>query len=217
MTCYKFPREIRGIIFDMDSTLYTSEEYNRFQYEAPVKKLALLKGLSFDDMDAQIEAYQDEWAGTHEGKRTSMGNVFAAFGIPIKESVLWREELLDPSRFLSEDPRLQKTLKILVQNFSVSIVTNNPVSVARKTLAVLGVEQFFGHIIGLDTTGISKPHPEPFLKAAREMNLSPEQCISVGDRYDIDLAIPLSLGMGGVLVKGAEDVYELPRVLGIGE
>ncbi|MDR2796887.1 MAG: HAD family hydrolase, partial [Treponema sp.] len=32
---------------------------------------------------------------------------------------------------------------------------------------------------------------------------------SVGDRYDMDIALPLSLGMGGILVDGVEDVYHL--------
>jgi phosphoglycolate phosphatase/putative hydrolase of the HAD superfamily len=35
----------------------------------------------------------------------------------------------------------------------------------------------------------------------------------VGDRYDIDIALPLQLGMGGVLVDGVSDVYGLPPVL----
>jgi phosphoglycolate phosphatase/putative hydrolase of the HAD superfamily len=37
-------------------------------------------------------------------------------------------------------------------------------------------------------------------------------CISIGDRYDIDLALPLKLGMGGILVDGVSDVYRLPAV-----
>ncbi|MDY2843829.1 MAG: hypothetical protein SOT81_07565 [Treponema sp.] len=31
----------------------------------------------------------------------------------------------------------------------------------------------------------------------------------MGDRYDIDIALALELGMGGVLVSGAEEVCEL--------
>jgi phosphoglycolate phosphatase/putative hydrolase of the HAD superfamily len=35
----------------------------------------------------------------------------------------------------------------------------------------------------------------------------------VGDRYDIDIALPLELGMGGILVDGVEDVYRLPALI----
>ena len=38
-------------------------------------------------------------------------------------------------------------------------------------------------------------------------------CISIGDRFDIDLSLALSLGMGGILVSGVEEVWELPRIL----
>jgi phosphoglycolate phosphatase/putative hydrolase of the HAD superfamily len=35
----------------------------------------------------------------------------------------------------------------------------------------------------------------------------------VGDRYDIDIDLPLKLGMGGILVDGVKDVYKLPGIL----
>jgi phosphoglycolate phosphatase/putative hydrolase of the HAD superfamily len=209
MTCYQIPKEIRGIIFDMDSTLYTNEAYQQFQIDAVIERLAERKNLSFEVMNAQIETYRSEWEKTH-GRKTSLGNACLAFGISIEESARWREELYHPEDFLSEDIRLQKTIEVLKRAFSLSIVTNNSVVVAKKTLAVLGIDRFFEHIIGLDTTGFSKPHEAPFLRAAQEMKVSVKQCISVGDRYDIDLAVPLSLGMGGILVEGAEDVYKLP-------
>jgi phosphoglycolate phosphatase/putative hydrolase of the HAD superfamily len=213
MKCYKLPAKIRGIIFDMDSTLYTNDEYQQFQIDVIIERLAGIKRLSFDVMKAQIEAYREEWAAAHDGRKTSLGNACAAFGISIAESARWREELYHPEDFISEDVQLQKAIEKLAPKYALSIVTNNSVVVARKTLAVLGIESFFHHVIGLDTTGFSKPHEEPFLRAAREMQIPPEECISVGDRYDIDLAVPLSLGMGGILVSGAEDVYELPSTL----
>jgi phosphoglycolate phosphatase/putative hydrolase of the HAD superfamily len=52
-------------------------------------------------------------------------------------------------------------------------------------------------------------------KAAELCRLLPRQCVSVGDRYDIDIALPLKLGMGAILVNGVEDVYKLPDVFAI--
>jgi phosphoglycolate phosphatase/putative hydrolase of the HAD superfamily len=34
----------------------------------------------------------------------------------------------------------------------------------------------------------------------------------VGDRYDIDLALPLEMGMGAILVDGAADCRDLPEL-----
>jgi phosphoglycolate phosphatase/putative hydrolase of the HAD superfamily len=52
-----------------------------------------------------------------------------------------------------------------------------------------------------------------FMRAGILSAATPESCLSVGDRYDIDIALPLELGMGGILVDGVEDVYRLPELL----
>jgi phosphoglycolate phosphatase/putative hydrolase of the HAD superfamily len=75
------------------------------------------------------------------------------------------------------------------------------------------VEEFFPAVVGLDTCGVSKPHEAPFIKTAELLGLPLNACVSIGDRYDIDLALPLELGMGGILVDGVEDVYGLPELL----
>ena len=59
----------------------------------------------------------------------------------------------------------------------------------------------------------AKPHEKPFLKFSELSLCALENCVSIGDRFDIDLAIPLELGMGGILVDGVEDVYCLPQLL----
>jgi hypothetical protein len=38
-------------------------------------------------------------------------------------------------------------------------------------------------------------------------------CISIGDRYDVDIEVPLAMGMGGILVEGAAEVAKLPGFL----
>jgi phosphoglycolate phosphatase/putative hydrolase of the HAD superfamily len=75
------------------------------------------------------------------------------------------------------------------------------------------VEDCFTAITGLDTCMVSKPHRLPFRRAAESLGLAPEHCISIGDRYEIDIALPLDMGMGGILVEGVEDVYALPELL----
>jgi phosphoglycolate phosphatase/putative hydrolase of the HAD superfamily len=196
----------------MDSTLYTSPEYARDQIDLPVRRLARLRGHSFELMKEEIEAYRNAWAKTH-GENISLTNTFKYFGISLEENIRWREELYEPSRYLKPDPVLRETLGSLASRFSFALVTNNPVSVAQRTLAVLGAAKFFTIIVGLDTCKVSKPHQAPFLKAREILGIPPEECIALGDRYDFDIAPPLELGMGGILVDGVEDVYRLKEVL----
>jgi phosphoglycolate phosphatase/putative hydrolase of the HAD superfamily len=213
MKVYRLPETVRAVIFDMDNTLYTNDEYLRFQTESPVRRLADLRGVSFEAMNDKIAAYRHSWAAEHQGGQISLGNVFKAFGIDMETSIRWREELYDPARYLPPDPRLRDTLAALSASFALGVYTNNPVSVARKTLAALGVGDLFPVIVGLDTCLLSKPNEIPLRKAAELLGAPVEACVSVGDRYDIDLALPLKIGMGGILVDGVADLYEITDIL----
>jgi phosphoglycolate phosphatase/putative hydrolase of the HAD superfamily len=215
MKCYKLPAKISALIFDMDGTLYTHDAYLRFQIDSPIERLAAIRGLSFEKMKEEIAGFRRHWAETHGGKQVSLGNLFKeAFGISIEESIRWREELYEPAQYLKPDTKLRETLAALsASSLTLGVLTNNPVLVARKTLACLGVEDLFPVIVGLDSCGVSKPHEKPLRRAAELLGAPVEACVSIGDRYDIDLALPLELGMGGILVDGVEDLYGLPGIL----
>jgi phosphoglycolate phosphatase/putative hydrolase of the HAD superfamily len=212
MKVFRLPEKCAAILFDLDSTLYDNSAYAQSQIDLPIERLARLRGMSPEAMSGEIARYRKNWADAHKGQ-ISLANIFTIFGISIDESVRWREELCRPERYLSEDGRLRLALEELQSRFALAVVTNNPVSVAEKTLSVLGVQGLFQAIIGLDTCGVSKPHIESLTRASALCGASTETCVSVGDRYDIDIALPLELGMGGILVGGVEDVYRLPELL----
>ncbi|MCL1959129.1 MAG: HAD family hydrolase [Spirochaetes bacterium] len=213
MKTFAVSSEKTVVFFDMDCTLYTHDEYAQSQIDLPVMRLAQIQGKSFERMKSEVAEYRKTWADNHNGKAVSLGNIFLSFGIPIKDMVSMREELYRPEDYLAEDKRLRYALTRLASRYKLAVVTNNPVSVAVRTLSILGIHDILGIIVGLDTCYLSKPDKEIFLKAAQLCGVSPQQCISVGDRYDIDLAVPIELGMGGVLVDGVEDVYSLPDIL----
>jgi len=212
MKIYRIPERLSCIVFDIDSTLYTNAEYAHEQVDVQIRHFAVLRGMSFDEARETVESWRGKYAEEH-GKNLSLGNTLIHFGIPIAESIKWRETLLEPAHYLSADIRLQSVLTILSRRAALVAVTNNPVLPARKTLEALGVSAFFPDLIGLDTTGVSKPHEKPFLAAAESAGAPIAECVSIGDRYDIDIALPLELGMGGILVDGVEDVYGLPDIL----
>lgn len=214
MKIYKLPTQIETIIFDIDSTLYTNAEYATEQVDIQIRYFADLKGISHQVARKQIQDYKYNWECQHNGQKLSLANTLVAFGIPIEQSIIWRQQLLEPADFLCKDTLLQKTLKLLSQRFKLICVTNNPVLPAKKTLEVLGVADLFKeNLIGLDTCGVSKPHSKPFLLAAERTNTSIPHCISIGDRYHIDIELPLEMGMGAILVDGVKDVYSLPELL----
>jgi phosphoglycolate phosphatase/putative hydrolase of the HAD superfamily len=213
MKIYRIPLQVQAILFDMDLTLYSHPEYAQTQIDLPIAQLARIKLKSFEEMRDAIRQYRRDWAASHEGQAISLGNVFKAFGVSIEESIRWRETLYEPEKYLSKDGKLRSSLSVLRASRALAVVTNNPAAIAGRTLAALGVEDLFTVIVGLDTCGVSKPHRAPFLKAAELCGAAAAECLSVGDRYDIDISLPLELGMGGILVDGVEDVYKLPELL----
>ena len=210
MKFFRLPAEIKALAFDMDLTLYTNHEYAQFQIDSLIEKLGEIQGLPFDEMKRETEDIRAKLS--KKGKIPSFSQILKSYGISTEKIAGWRNDFLEPERFIKKDLRLKETLKKLSENYFLGLVTNNPVLVALKTLAALGVEEYFPSIVGLDTCLTSKPHKKPYKKFLELSSCAVETCVSIGDRYDVDLDIPLKMGMGGILVDGVEDVYKLPDI-----
>jgi len=213
MKVYHLPPKVRALAFDMDLTLYSNTAYAQFQIDTLIKKMGERRGLSFSEMNGIVEEERKVWALSHGGKKSSLTTIMTGLGISIEENIRWREESYEPDKFIKEDRRLRQTLEELSGTFVLGIVTNNPVLVARKTIAALGVEECFPILVGLDTCLATKPDEKPFMKFSELSGCPLETCVSIGDRYDIDIDLPLEMGMGAILVNGVEEVYGLPGVL----
>lgn len=212
MKVYALPAKPRALLLDFDGTLYTHKAYAAFQNDVLIERLAQERGESPEATRAVLEARRAERRAAGEGP-TSLGNLFVDFGVDIVTSVAWRLELIDPGKWLSPDPRLAKVLADLGRRLGLALVTNNPAELGRRGLAALGLGAIVTVVVGLDDCMASKPDPAPYALAARRLGADPGDCISVGDRYDVDLAPALALGMGAIEVSGVEDVYALPDFL----
>lgn len=217
MKIYKIPTDLRSFIFDIDSTLYTNQAYAFEQVDCQVRQFAKDRGITADEARRMVADYRKKFAAEHGGSKVSLGNTLLAFGVPIEQSVQWRRELLEPADFLGRDEQLIETLKNLQSKYQLICVTNNPVLPARKTLEAIGISDFFPEIVGLDTCLKSKPAFEPFqtavdlLSKSSEAGVKAENCLAIGDRYDMDIKLPLEMGMGGILVSGVEEVYQISK------
>ena len=216
---FNIPEQISGIIFDIDSTLYRNSEYAFEQIDVQIREFARERNIQPEEARQLVAEKRRAWAESHDGQKISLANVMVSLGVPVSKSIEWRKSLINPADFLSPDEQLCKAVSLLEQQYKIICVTNNPASTGTRTLEALNLFQYFFEkpngmgLIGLDTCGVSKPAPEPFELAFKKLGLKPENCISVGDRYDIDLAYPLSAGAGGILVTGPEDVIRMTEKL----
>lgn len=242
MRVHRLPTLLRAVIFDIDGTLYQHPGYVKHQIDILVEELARVRGWTLEAAVQAVTEARASVAAAQGAQTTSLGNAMAHLGIDLATSVAWRQRLIKPDSFLGPDPLLRQTLQALrAAGLTLIALTNNPRSVGEATLQTLGVRELFIRVIGLDDTMKSKPAREPFLLAAMYAlgtelpgvgieltDLGTEldagrysaipaadfsTCLAVGDRYDVDLAVPLELGMGAVLVDGVEDVYLIPGLL----
>jgi phosphoglycolate phosphatase/putative hydrolase of the HAD superfamily len=203
--------EPSALVFDLDNTLYTNPAYAAFQEDVLVERLGRELGIGDVAAAARIASLRSERETAGLGK-TSLGKLFASLGVDIATSVTWREECIEPGKWLAKDGKLDLALAALSKRFVLALVTNNPRLLGEKSLDALGVRDRFSALVGLDDTFSGKPAPEPFSLASRRLGVEPSRCVSIGDRFDVDLAPAMELGMGAILVDGVEDVYRLPEL-----
>lgn len=213
MKTFSLPDKLSAIILDIDRTLYDHDVYAEHQYELHYRKASDYWSVSEEEVRERVRAWREEYERSTGGKTQSMGNAMVALGIPMSTVIEWRNEAIRPGEYLKRDEQLARALGELAAEVRLIAVTNNPVAVGEGTLRVLGVRDLVGDIVGLDTTFKSKPHEAPFREALRRLELPAAEVISVGDRYDMDIAPALALGMGAIQVDGVTEVYPIPGLL----
>ncbi|MCA9734933.1 MAG: HAD family hydrolase [Deferribacteres bacterium] len=213
MKIYKLPKVIRALVFDIDLTLYDNRDYDEAQKDLLVHRLSEYLRRPFEEIAKEVAEIKDEFKRLNQGKELSLGNTFLQFGISIDESVNWRRELFKPEEFFEPDLNLIQTMEKLQKRYKLNAVTNNPTIIGRKTLQALGIEAYFPHVIGLDVSGESKPTMKPFFMLSEKLQISLNEMVSIGDRFAVDLELPLANGLGGILVEKISDVYDLPTIL----
>lgn len=199
------PDRYRAVLFDIDNTLYRDDAYAQWQIDVLIRRFAAEHGLDEPAAVDLVEATRRTIA-RRDGRRPSLGNTMAELGVPIATSVAWRSELIDPFRYLAPDVELAAELRRLTTHYRCAALTNNPETVGRRSLEALGLGGIIETVIGLDTTGHSKPDWEPFAAAIDALDVAAEETVIVGDRWDVDLAPLLDRGGGGVLVESRSDL-----------
>jgi HAD superfamily hydrolase (TIGR01509 family) len=62
-----------------------------------------------------------------------------------------------------------------------AVVTNCPVAIGRRALAVARLESFFETVVGCDEVARSKPAPDMVFEACRRLGVEPRDAVVVGD------------------------------------
>ena len=99
----------------------------------------------------------------------------------------------------------EQTLKKLSSmGLRLGIISNTTsYTMPLRQLEMYGIAHLFEVIILSAEDGARKPSPAPFLRAVREMRLTPERCVYVGDQVTRDVAGARAAGFAqAILIQG---------------
>lgn len=108
-------------------------------------------------------------------------------------------------------PGVTSTLRWLRdRGIRLAVCSNKPLSMSRLLLEALDLTRWFPIIVGPESTGWPKPHPEPLRYAAWESNVPRSRTVLIGDSA-VDLQCANAAGMDCWLYRGGYDPVAAAR------
>ena len=203
---------IRGIVFDLDGTLYVCSAFaDTIQDEANAyiaDLLGIRKAQAFQ-LIADTRARLAEESGTVQ----TLSSVCSELGGNIRELHRRFEENLRPEDYLVRDERVVGLLQRLAEHFSLYIYTNNNHVLATRIINHLGLDGLFCTVFAIDDAWRSKPDEQMLAGILKETGLAPAEALFVGDRYDVDLRVPEQYCCPVYLSRTVEQLLRLEELL----
>ena len=186
-------KNIKAVIFDMDGVLIDTEKisFNSFKkvlsgynYEMSEAFYLTMIGRNVKSIkELMINEYGEEFPfeEVYEKKVKIAVDTINRDGVIVKPGV---HEIID---YLRDN------------NFKIAVATSTRRERAHYLLEQIGIKDKVNYIICGDQVENSKPDPEIFLKAAKGINIPPENCIVIEDS-DAGILAASKAGMMGINV-----------------
>lgn len=189
---------IKGFVFDLDGVLTDTAEYHYLAWQELGKKIGIsidrvfneqLKGISRMDSLERILAYGNKSDVYSEEEKLKLAEEKNEDYKKLITKISSANLLPGIKEFMAELKRADMKLAL------ASASKNGP-----DILNLLGIADMFDTIVDPATLVNGKPDPEIFIKGAKQLNLSPEECIGVEDAeagiQSINAAGMFSVGVG---------------------
>ena len=188
---------VRGVIFDLDDTLYSEKDYVRSGYKAVAEYLGISDAagklwIYFEQGRPAIDEYLAEIG--MEDKKTECLNVYRE-NIPEIELYEGASELIG---------------KLRAKGIKVGIITDGRVNGQKNKISALGLEELVDDIIITDELGgrqFRKPNDISFRIMQNRWKLPFEQLVYIGDNPNKDFQAPEQLGMRTIYFCNSDSIY----------
>jgi putative hydrolase of the HAD superfamily len=190
---------IKAILFDLDNTILDrTSTFNNFTN-------SFLK-IYFDHIEVKQEIFDRIIYLDQDGYKDKK-ELFSE----LLEELPWKmkplqTELLDfyKTEYVKNAVLMEHTREILQhirKKYKTGLITNGNTSIQYGKIDILEIRSDFDLIIVSEEAGIKKPDPKIFELALTKLELSPEQCIFIGDHPVNDIEGAAKIGMKTIWMK----------------
>lgn len=204
---------IRGIVFDLDGTLYVSPLFSAEIQNAAARYIAGLIGGAPDAAHRLMAATRSAMV-EDTGCIPTLSAVCTKLGGTVNDLHAYFAAHLRPEEYLVRDERVIALLDKLSGSVPLYLYTNNNRILTARIIARLGLEGRFRQIHTIDDTWRGKPDETMLTLVLEKAGLKPSQALFVGDRYDVDLRLPEQRGCPVYLSQSIEQLLRLEDILG---
>lgn len=177
------------IIFDLDDTLYQNRRLSQRNTDLTKSWIKEELGLDEKELESMYEKLPEEYPNPLKGIKS--------LGLSTQEYYDNVFRRIEPAKYISENPKLEKGLKKLDREKVVISFASK--DYCKEVLDVLGIEKHFEKVLSASQFESSKKRAYTNIK-------NPE--IVIGDNYNADLKPAMELGIDIIHVDNKCDVYQ---------
>jgi putative hydrolase of the HAD superfamily len=204
--------DLKALLFDLDGTLYLSTALGREIRRSACRYIADLKGIGAAEADLLLTDTKKRLTA-NSGIDTPLSLACIELGGDLRELHRRFAGEINPVPFLDRDERVVELLKILESKFGLYLYTNNNRTLSAAIMRLIGVAGLFREEFTIEDYWRPKPNREALAEILQRIGRKPEECLFVGDRYDIDLRLPAEMGCAVFLVNSTEELLSLCKLM----
>lgn len=211
---------IKRLIFDVDNTLIPWEDkYWNTLNETLIYFEIEPKEELVNKLIEAVDNYELEYNTYNLITMKNIMEKYAGIKLPNNFVYKWTINLrkCTPDKF---DDKLIDTLEYLKSKYDLVVLTNWFTTQQAARLKRYGILKYFVKVYGTDNM-LNKPNKETFIQAC--MPYKPEECIFIGDSYNVDIKGSINAGLKAIYLTNKNEkkdncivinsIYELKDLL----